>query len=140
MTAPDRPTASTRAADREAIIRLTKHLADTWTRHDAEAYASVFTENSDYIAFDGNHLEGRKANERHHAALFESVLRGSRMAFENVTVKFLTLDVAVMHGMGTVLLPWQREVTPRRRSLQTYVVVRQDGVWRIAAFHNVRVR
>ena len=140
MTAPGRSPAILRAADEEAIIGLTRHLAETWTRHDAEAYASVFTENSDYIAFDGTHLTGRDANARHHARLFDSVLRGSRMVFEQVSVKFLTSDVAVMHGMGTVLLPWQREVTRGRRSLQTYVVVRQAGAWRIAAFHNVRVR
>jgi uncharacterized protein (TIGR02246 family) len=140
MTASGRSAASPHAADEEAIVGLTRHLADTWTRHDAEAYASVFTPDSDYIAFDGTHLKGREANARHHARLFDSVLRGSRMVYENVAVRFLTADVAVMHGMGTVLLPWQREVTPGRRSLQTYVVVRQEGAWRIAAFHNVRVR
>jgi uncharacterized protein (TIGR02246 family) len=140
MTATRRAPSSSRPADERAILELTRHLAESWNRHDADAYASVFSDNSDYIAFDGTHLEGRNANARHHARLFESVLRGSRIVFEDVAIKFLTTDVAVMHGMGSVLLPWQRAVTPGRRSLQTYVVVRQDGTWRIAAFHNVRVR
>ena len=140
MTASSHSLASSSTADKRAIHALTEHLAETWTRHDADAYASVFTDDSDYVAFDGTHLKGREENARHHARLFASVLRGTRMVFEDVTVRFLTPDVAVMHGTGSVLFPWHHEVTPRRRSLQTYVVVREDGRWRIAAFHNVRVR
>jgi hypothetical protein len=46
-----------------------------------------------------------------------------------------------MHTMGSVVMPWQRRVTARRRSNQTMVAVREaDGCWRVAAFHNTRYR
>lgn len=45
-----------------------------------------------------------------------------------------------MHAFGSVLLRWQDAVTPRRRSNQTYVVVRGADGWRITAFHNTRYR
>lgn len=37
-------------------------------------------------------------------------------------------------------MPWQSAAARRRRSLQTYVVVRNDDGWRIAAFQSVAVR
>jgi len=126
--------------EERAIRDLPRHLAESWNRHDGTAYAAVFTEDSDYIAFDGTHLKGRKQNADHHQRIFDTVLRGTRLVYENVSVRFLTPDVAVMHGEGSVLMPWHATVTAGRRSIQTYVVVRQGGVWRIAAFQNARVR
>lgn len=126
--------------DAEAVRRLADRLAEAWNHHDADGYAAIFTEDADYVAFDGTHLEGRTANAEHHRALFGTVLRGTRLAFENVRVRFVTPDVAVMHGTGSVLFPWHAEVPASRRSIQTYVVVRGEGEWRIAAFHNARVR
>lgn len=136
-----RQTAAQDGADAQAIRDLTQQLAEAWNRHDGEAYAALFTEDCDYITFDGNHLKGRQQNARHHQRAFDTVLRGTRLLFEgDPAVRFLAPDVAVMHGMGSVLMPWHRAVAPHRRSLQTYVVVRRQGVWRIAAFHNTRVR
>jgi uncharacterized protein (TIGR02246 family) len=132
--------ASYAAAEERRIRDLTRQLAEAWNRNDGAAYAALFTEDGDYVAFDGTHLKGREENARHHDRLFEGVLRGTRLVYEDVSVRFLTEDVAVMHGYGSVLMPWQSTVAPRRRSLQTYVVVKQDGAWRIAAFHNTRVR
>jgi len=70
--------------DAASVRRLTERLADAWARNDADAYAASFTEDSDYVAFDGTHLKGRAANAEHHRALFETVLRGTRLTYEDV--------------------------------------------------------
>jgi len=135
------PAADRSAEDLAAIRALTLRLAEAWNRNDADAYAALFAEDSDYVTFDGSHLKGRTVNAASHRALFETVLKGSRAAYEpDIAVRFLTPDVAVMHAYGSILLPWQRTVVPSRRSLQTYVVKRDQGGWRIHAFHNTRVR
>lgn len=126
--------------DEPSVRALVPHLEAAWNRNDGAAYASVFTDDCDYIAFDGTHLRGREANAEHHARLFASVLHGSTLRYDNVVVRFLAPTVAVMHANGSVLMPWQTTVSPRRRSLQTYVVVNTGSAWRIAAFQNVRVR
>jgi uncharacterized protein (TIGR02246 family) len=97
-------------ADELAIRDLTRHLADSWNGHDGAAYAAVFTEDSDYIAYDGTHLKGRSQNADHHQRLFDTVLRGTRLVFDQVGVRFVTPDVAVMHGDGSVLMPWHAEI------------------------------
>jgi uncharacterized protein (TIGR02246 family) len=129
------------ADDRAEIASLARRMTAAWNRGDGEAYAALFTDDSDYIAFDGTHLRGRTANARHHQALYDTVLRGSRLVFEgDPEIRFIGPDVAVMHAMGSVLLPWQDAVTAKRRSNQTYVVVRRPEGWRITAFHNTRYR
>jgi uncharacterized protein (TIGR02246 family) len=129
------------AADLAAIRGLTRRLADAWNRNDADAYAKLFADDCDYVAFDGSHLKGRAANAESHRALFKTVLKGSRAVYEpDIAVRFLAPDVAVMHAYGSVLLPWQRSVVTSRRSLQTYVVKRDADGWCVHAFHNTRVR
>jgi uncharacterized protein (TIGR02246 family) len=129
------------AASREAIVELTRRMERAWNTADGAAYAASFTEDSDYIAFDGTHLRGRDANARHHQQLFDSVLRNTRLVFEGKpTVRFVAEDVAVVHTMGSVLFPWQSGVTPTRRSNQTLLAVRRPEGWRFTAFHNTRYR
>jgi uncharacterized protein (TIGR02246 family) len=137
----DRNPAAYEAASREAIVDLTRRMEHAWNTADGSAYADSFTEDSDYIAFDGTHLRGRDANTRHHQQLFDSVLRNTRLVFEGrPVVRFVAADVAIVHAMGSVLFPWQSRVTPRRRSSQTLVAVRRPEGWRFAAFHNTRYR
>jgi uncharacterized protein (TIGR02246 family) len=128
------------SADAQAIRDLTQRLAEAWNRNNGAAYAALFTEDCDYIAFDGTPYKGQRQNAELHQRLFETVLKGTRLVYEDVHVRFLTPDVAIMQGRGSVLMPWQREVAARRRSIQTYVVVKQGDEWRIAAFQNTRMR
>ncbi|WP_374468680.1 SgcJ/EcaC family oxidoreductase [Ferrovibrio sp.] len=124
------------------ISALTRRMSDAWNRADAEAYGALFTEESVYIAFDGTRLIGRAANIAHHQLLFDGILRGTRLVFEGLpAIQLLSDSVAIMHAMGSVLMPWQNRVTTSRRSIQTYVVRRDvAGVWRFEAFHNSRCR
>lgn len=121
---------------------LTRQMSDGWDRGDAHAYGECFRDDSSYVAFDGTTLHGRAANVAHHRFLFDTVLNGMRLVFEGrPMIRFLSDDVAVMHAIGSVLMLWRDHVTPRRRSIQTYVLQRfTDGRWRIGAFHNSRCR
>jgi uncharacterized protein (TIGR02246 family) len=127
--------------DRRAIKALIDGLADAWNRHDSAAYAAAFTEDADYIAFDGTHVRGRRAIARLHRYLFDNALRGSRRLFEgNPRLRFLDPDTVVAIIEGAVVMPWQRRAARRRRSIQTYILVKHDDEWRITAFHTSRVR
>jgi uncharacterized protein (TIGR02246 family) len=136
------PLESRDSCDRAGIAALAQRMVEAWDAGDGARYGELFTGDCDYVAFDGTHLKGREQNALHHEALYRTVLKGSRLAFEGKPqIRFLSADIAVMHAMGSVLLPWQDRVTPRRRSYQNYVVVRgTDDCWRITAFHNTRYR
>ena len=50
-------------------------------------------------------------------------------------VRFLTSDVALVHGRGAVV-KGKRQRNRRNTKVQTWVVVRRNGPWEVAAFHN----
>ncbi|HCU52642.1 MAG TPA: DUF4440 domain-containing protein, partial [Micromonosporaceae bacterium] len=68
------------------------------------------------------------------------VIAGSAMVGDIESMRFVTPDVAVLVGNGSVLMPWRKELPKRRRSRQIMVMVREAGQWRIAAIQNGRVR
>jgi uncharacterized protein (TIGR02246 family) len=132
------PIVSAAPADEAAVRALVQRLDDAWG--DADAYAAVFTEDADYVTFDGTALRGRRAIAEAHRPLFERFLKGSRLVSEPPTVRFLAPDVALVHGKGAILRARQRRPSRRRLSVQTLVAVRREGGWRLTAFQNTRYR
>jgi uncharacterized protein (TIGR02246 family) len=55
-----------------------------------------------------------------------------------LTGGFLHPDVAVVVSAGGVRLAGQEELATDRASVVSFVLVRGDGGWRIAAFQNTR--
>jgi uncharacterized protein (TIGR02246 family) len=129
----------TRAQDEQDIRALVSRMFDGWGRGDAAAYHADFTDDADYVSFDGAR-RGRADSEQSHRDLFRTVLYGSRLVGEVESVRFVTPDVAVVHLTGSVAFAWQQRLKRRRLSRQTMVVVRRDGRWLVTAFHNTRVR
>lgn len=123
-----------------AIRRLFQALLDAWGAGDATAYAALFTEDADYIAFDGVNQKGRAAILAGHQPLFERFLKGSRLVGEITGIRFPCPDVALIHTTGNTVLAGKTRPSPERASVQTFVAVKQDGEWRFTAFHNTRVR
>lgn len=114
--------------DKDSIQLLLARLYDAWARGDGEGYGACFTEKSDYITFNGIHLCGRAENAELHGALFRSVLKGTKLSAEIEDIELLSNRIALVHTVGT----------GRKRSYQTYVMVRSDAGWLIRSFQNTR--
>ncbi|MDF1602471.1 SgcJ/EcaC family oxidoreductase [Nocardioides sp. YIM 152315] len=117
-------------------------LAAAWAAGDADAYAALFTDDADYVAFDGTRMVGARQIADGHRALFAGIMRGSRMTHREPGVRHLTDDVAVVCTIGGIVMRWQRGPEPsgKRLSTVTYVLVRDGERWRAAAFQNTRYR
>jgi uncharacterized protein (TIGR02246 family) len=114
--------------DKNSIHLLLARLYDAWARGDGEEYAACFTQESDYITFNGIHLRGRAENAELHNALFRRVLKGTKLSAEIENIELLSSGVALVHTVGT----------GRKRSYQTYVLVKSDTGWLIRSFQNTR--
>ena len=125
----------------EAKIRvLFEDLLDDWGRGDGESYESQFTEDADYVAFDGTRTRGRTEISESHQRLFDKVLKGTRLTGRILSIKFPSPDVALIHATGGTVMRGKTKPSPERDSIQTLVAVREGAGWRFAAFHNSRVR
>ncbi len=133
-------------AERRAILELGQALQDAWNRGDAAGYASLFTDDADFVAWNGSHGHGRPAIEDAHRRLFDGPLAGSRMALAGddpqsappQSLRFAHPDVAIMITPGVVTLPSQSATGPGHQSVQTFVLIKNGNDWRITAFHNTR--
>ncbi|MEU1226240.1 SgcJ/EcaC family oxidoreductase [Streptomyces sp. NPDC005828] len=124
----------------EQITRLFNRFMQAWTDNDAAAFGACFTDDADYVSYDGTRATGRSALQDNHDRLFRGVLAGSALVGDLEAIRPITPDVAVVHGTASVLMPWRSELPKRRLSRQTLVVVRTELGWRISAIHNGRVR
>ena len=131
---------TTNPADEVAVRDLYQELMDGWNRGSGDAFAAVFTDDGDLVAFDGTHFKGRKEIAPFHQELFEKWLKGTRLVGRVKDVRFLGPDVAVMHAVGGTVMRGKSRPSPERDSIQTLVATREDGEWRLAAFQNTRVR
>ena len=136
----DEGSAVDNSADEAEIRALFRRLLDDWGRGDGEAYGSRFTEDADYVAFDGSHTKGREEISSSHQQLFDKFLKGTRLTGRILSVKFPSPDVALVHATGGTVMRGKTRPSRERDSVQTLVAVRRDGGWRFAAFHNTRVR
>jgi len=132
--------ANNKPADERAIRGLFEKLLEDWARGDGESYGSRFTEDADYVAFDGSHTKGRAEISSSHQELFYKYLKGTRLTGRIESTKFLGPDVALVHATGDTVLRGKTAPSPERHSVQTLVAVREGNEWRFAAFHNGRVR
>jgi uncharacterized protein (TIGR02246 family) len=137
----DRTTAN-HSADETAVRVLCQELMDGWNQGSGDAFAAVFTEDGDLVAFDGTHFKGRNEIAPFHQQLFDKWLKGTRLVGEVKDVRFLSPGVALMHAVGGTVMRGKSDPSPERDSIQTLVAVREGGgdQWRLAAFQNTRVR
>jgi uncharacterized protein (TIGR02246 family) len=135
-----RSTTLTQTADTAQIETLFADFMAAWTANDTEAFGALFTDDSDYVSYDGTIARGRAQHQRNHDKLFRGVLAGSALIGDLESVRYLTPDVAVVYGTASVLMPWRSTLPKRRLSRQTIVVVRTEAGWKIGAIHNGRVR
>ncbi|GAB3969576.1 SgcJ/EcaC family oxidoreductase [Actinoallomurus acanthiterrae] len=132
--------------ERRAILELGRGLQDAWNRNDAKGYASLFTDDADFVAWTGEYGQGRQAIEDGHRPLFEGPLAGSRMVLVDddadsarpESLRFVRPDVAIMVTSGVVTLADQNATGADHESVQTFVLTKTDGHWQAAAFHNTR--
>jgi uncharacterized protein (TIGR02246 family) len=117
-------------ADDEEIRRLWVQACDAWTRGDAHAYGETFTPDVDYVPYDGSLVRGRQAVVDSHDRLFRGVLAGSSLVGEVESIRYIDADVAIVHTMGSVLMPWRSKLPKRRLSRQTVIAVRTGEGWR----------
>lgn len=133
----------TNQKDLMAIHALFTKLVDAWNSGDGTAYGDCFTEDADYVTFMGQHLKGRKQIAEVHQWLFNGPLKGSTLVYNassELKPRFLAADVAIVHAIGEARLDDSANDPDDRGSINTNVLVKQNGEWKLTAFHNCRIQ
>lgn len=132
-----------RQSDEAAIQQVFTQLATAWDMGDANIFAECLTDDCDYVTFAGQHIVGKEANRQIHHDLFNSwALKGSTMhsTAKHPSIAFLSDTIALIHSTGTIKLRFQKKPPQDRLSIQTMVLIKTEGQWKIRTFHNCRIQ
>ena len=130
------PTASSPETDDSAAVRDVLHSASAaWADGDADAFAALYLDDAT-VVMPGVLHRGRAAVRSFMADAFAGRLKGSRGVDDVQDVRILGDDTAIVVGRGGIVLADEQSVPAERERFATWVLARQGGRWRIAAYAN----
>lgn len=127
--------------DGTAINTLYQQTIDGWNTGSGDAFAAPYTDDSDFVGFDGIYLKGRQQIASFHQMLFDKFLKGSCLIGKIRSIRFVTNDIAIMIAVGGTVMAGQSDIEPERNSIHTIVAVKRDSSnWYFTAFQNSRAQ
>ena len=134
------------AADEAAIRQIIVDEIAAWNQGDAVAYSRHFGAEGTFTNIRGQFFVGYDAFLKQHEVIFQTLFKGTTLAQEIVSLKVVTPDVAVVEVLTAV--SGMRQPPPgatfdsrgRLRTRLLQVVAKQQGAWKIVAYHNVDVK
>lgn len=122
-------------ANDEAIRKLYAEFTAAWNAHDPPRMASFWTLDGDLVEPDGATAKGRSEVEKHYADEHAVAFKNTQLTLTVSSVWFVAGDVALVDGSYVVAgaVDPNNQPLPPRKGLLTSVLIKEDGVWRVAA-------
>jgi uncharacterized protein (TIGR02246 family) len=121
--------------DMAAIAALTQKVIAAWAYNDAESFAGVFVEDGTMI-LPGVYLKGRDAIHAYLVESFAGQYKGTQVTGRPLDLRLLGADSGILLTQGGVLPAGHTEVPDEQSIRASWVVVKRDGQWRLAAYQN----
>lgn len=121
--------------DLAAVVAVSGRIVSAWDGNDAQAFAEVFTEDGTMV-LPGVYRKGRQEVRAFMESAFAGPYKGTRVTGTPLDLRFLGPDNAVIVTQGGVLAPGDTEVSDKQGIRATWVVSREGGEWRLAAYQN----
>ena len=126
---------SNAAAEQAAIAAVSQRVVAAWAAHDADAFARVFVEDGTMV-LPGVYLQGRDKIRDYMANAFAAQYKGTQVTGKPLNFKFLSDSSGVLLTEGGVLHPGENKPTKERAIRASWIVMKEDGHWMLAAYHN----
>ncbi|MFE4976110.1 SgcJ/EcaC family oxidoreductase [Kitasatospora sp. NPDC056651] len=126
---------ATRTEDEAAIKAVLNSTYQAWEANDPDAFVTHYTEDATAI-LPGSLRAGRNVIRESMAKGFEGPLKGSSTYNKQLGIRFLGDSAAIVTSESGILFPGESEVPDTRKVNATWVLEKNDGSWRIAAYHN----
>jgi uncharacterized protein (TIGR02246 family) len=129
-----------RAGEEASIRILYQQMMEGWNKGSGNDFAAPFTDDSDFVGFDGTYLKGCQEIASFHQELFDRFVKGSRLVGKIRSIRFLSPDIVIMIAVGGTVMAGQSDIEPERNSIHTLVAVKRDSKWQFTAFQNSRAQ
>ena len=138
LTAGLRAQATGSSGDEQTIRSMMAAMTDAFSNHDAKTWARYCTPTARLVTVRGESMEGAAEIEKGLTSIFRTRGQTARLRSLDVSVRFLRPDVALAYLTNEMsgLVSADGQPQPAHRELSIRVLVKDAGVWKIAAFHN----
>jgi uncharacterized protein (TIGR02246 family) len=123
------------AAQMAEIAAVPGRLVSAWDAHDADAFADLFIEDGSLI-MPGVYKKGRDEIRKFMAAGYAGPYKGTSVTGTPLEVKRLGTASVALVTVGGVLAPGEKEVSTEQAIRASWILVKDDGTWRLAVYHN----
>lgn len=119
----------------EEAERVAAALESAWNDADGAAWGAKFTVDADFIGFKGRRATTRAVIAEGHQGLFDAECADRTMRFEVVQARKIARDVILAHMLQHLSRGIGHE-EDMESAIGTVLLVRAEGSYRIAAYHN----
>ena len=126
----------------EAIANVIRSTTSAFNAHDAEVFASLYTPDATLVTVRGERMTGTAEIEHGLDAIFATRAKTAKLETIDTSISLLTQDVAIAYVLNELTgnVTANGEPAPPHRELSIRVLLKKDGKWRVAAFHNTIVQ
>jgi len=124
---------SQNGADETAIRELIAQYLDIRAQNDEQALLAILTADADQLTTSGTLRTGR--NDVSRGSLASSRNNSGNRSISVDSIRFIKPDVAIVNGRYNIL---ERDNAPDSHYLTTFVVLVEDGRWKISAIRNMQ--
>lgn len=114
---------------------IVRRLEHAWNAADGDAWAAEFAEDADFITVRGEYFRTRTTIAEGHHHIFTTFYKGSTNRISLLGARAIGDDVILAHSTAELSVP-AGPMAGTHRAIQTVLLVRTGGTWRIASFHN----
>jgi uncharacterized protein (TIGR02246 family) len=127
--------------DEQAIKDVIAATTQAFNAHDAAAFARFYTADAELVTVRGERMRGAAEIEKGLARIFATRAAAAKLRTLDVTVRFIRSDVAVAHVANEMsgVVEANGVTAAPHQELSIRVFVKENGVWRVTAFHNTIV-
>ncbi|MFD6949703.1 MULTISPECIES: SgcJ/EcaC family oxidoreductase [unclassified Nocardiopsis] len=111
-------------------------LVAAWAENDGDKVAETFTEDGVMILPGDVYKKNREEIRAFMSAAYAGPFKGTGVTGRPVDVRFASDDVALLRTHGGILAPGKTEIDPELAVRSTWVLVKRDGEWKLAAYQN----
>jgi len=123
------------------VTRVVHAFADTWNRHDMEAFAQLFASDAEFVNVVGLWWKGRAEIKQAHEFTHATMFKNSRLTILETSVRFPSPRFAIArakwHLEGHV--GPEGQALPPRSGLLVNVLASNSGSWAIIDSQNTDI-
>jgi uncharacterized protein (TIGR02246 family) len=124
--------------DDEAIRKVIAGTTEAFNKHDAKAFAAFYAPDAELVTVRGERMKGATEIEKGLASIFATRATAATLKTLDLSIRLIKPDVAIAHVTNEMsgVENSKRESQPPHRELSIRVLVKDEGKWRVTAFHN----